>query len=291
MSTEGPQQPSIPLGATATDRSSGGRGRGRGRSRGRGRGQGRGGRSSFQHQSTAGASLNVDQQQSQSPATALRPQGVLRSAPSSTDRHAATDRHSARQHEEQQSVAHSSQEAKQPRQRSQRPRHRGYRHRSEQTQHTSLGSARPDSTSGLMLPQDSALQLPDCIICCEPVQVQRACCKLVLKPFCDCVALCMTAKREQSGSTLSSCLQVVAIGKCNHKSVCGRCSLRLIMLYQDTKCPLCKTDLEQVNYIPCVHGMEKFASCSLEKRNKTRIGMLVSVVVEKLIANSSFPEA
>ena len=40
----------------------------------------------------------------------------------------------------------------------------------------------------------------------------------------------------------------MAIGKCNHKSVCARCSLRLIMLYQDTKCPLCKADLEQVSH-------------------------------------------
>lgn len=168
-------QPSIPLGATATDRSSRGRGRGRGRSRGRGRGQGRGGRSSFQQQSTGGAPSNVvDQQGSSSPADALRPQGALHSALSSTDRHAATDRHSARQREEQQSIAHSSQEARQLRQRSQRPRHRGPRYRSEQAQHASLGSVKPDSTSGLMLPQDSALELPDCIICCEPLQVQGA---------------------------------------------------------------------------------------------------------------------
>ncbi|KAL0029599.1 hypothetical protein WJX79_007267 [Trebouxia sp. C0005] len=41
-------------------------------------------------------------------------------------------------------------------------------------------------------------------------------------------------------------MQVVSIGKCNHKAVCERCSLRLIMLYQDTRCPLCKADLEQV---------------------------------------------
>ena len=64
-------------------------------------------------------------------------------------------------------------------------------------------------------------------------------------------------------------LQVVAIGKCNHKSVCGRCSLRLIMLYQDTKCPLCKTDLEQVNHIRCIHGAEHFASYLKERKNKS----------------------
>ena len=189
MSTEGPQQPAIPLGATATDRSSRGRGRGRARSRGRGRGQGRASQSSFQQQFTVGAPSNVvDQQESQSPATALRPQGALRLADSSTDRHAATDRHFARQQDEQQSVAHRSQELRQPRQRSQRPRHRGPRHRNEQAQQASLGSARPDST-GLMLPQDSALQLPDCIICCEPSQVQGARCRLVLTPFSNYVAL------------------------------------------------------------------------------------------------------
>ena len=41
-------------------------------------------------------------------------------------------------------------------------------------------------------------------------------------------------------------LQVVSIGKCNHKSVCERCSLRLVMLYDDARCPLCKAALDQV---------------------------------------------
>lgn len=44
----------------------------------------------------------------------------------------------------------------------------------------------------------------------------------------------------------SHMLQIVAIGRCNHRAVCERCSLRLVMLYQDTRCPLCKAELDQV---------------------------------------------
>ncbi|KAL0033761.1 hypothetical protein WJX77_004297 [Trebouxia sp. C0004] len=90
--------------------------------------------------------------------------------------------------------------------------------RQRQAGHRNGGShlaARP-ATAGQTQPmQDSSAiadhkqDLPDCVICCEP-------------------------------------MQVVSIGKCNHKAVCERCSLRLIMLYQDTRCPLCKADLEQV---------------------------------------------
>ena len=177
MSTEGPQQSFIPLVPGAVDRPSRGRGRGRGRSRGRGRGQGRGGRSSFHSQSTD-APVVVDQQRSLSPSSAIRPQEAPHAASSSGDRLAATDRLSSRRQEQQQynPQAHSSQEARQlqPRHRSQRSRHRGPRHQNEQAQQAPLGSSRLDSTSGFMLPQGSSLELPDCVICCEAMQVRGA---------------------------------------------------------------------------------------------------------------------
>ena len=245
MSTECPQQPSIPL-VPNTDRPGRGRGRGRGRSRGRGQGRGRGGRSSLHRQAADGAPVNVvdhQRSQAQSPADAVaeHAQQVMH-ASSSAGRLAATDRRFAPQQQQQQYNAHSSQEARQlqPRHRSQRPRHRGPRHQNEQAQRATLGSAIADSTAGLMLPQVSGVELPDCVICCEPLQV---------KGLLSLFQLCSTAYIQQHRARLrlSFLLQVVAIGKCNHKSVCGRCSLRLIMLYQDTKCPLCKADLEQVS--------------------------------------------
>jgi len=36
-----------------------------------------------------------------------------------------------------------------------------------------------------------------------------------------------------------------AVGKCNHP-VCGTCSLKMRQLYGDTRCPICKTDLQRV---------------------------------------------
>ena len=182
MSTEGSQQPSIPLDLNATDRPSRGRGRGRGRSRGRGRGQARGPRP-FQQQAAGGAPVNVvnhQRLQSQSSTNADHTQEALH-ASSSAGRLVATDRRSAPQQQQQQYVTHSSQEARQlqPRHRSQRPRHRGSRHQHEQAQHAALGCVKPDSTDGLMQPQVSGLELPDCVICCEPLQVQT-CCKSVL---------------------------------------------------------------------------------------------------------------
>lgn len=172
MSTEGPQQPSIHLVPDATEPSRG-RGRGRGRSRGRGRGQGRGGRPSFQPQDADGAPVNVvDHQRLQSQSRANRDDTQrAEHSSSSAGRLAATDRRSAPQ---QQHNAHSSQEARQlqPRHRSQRPRHRGPRHQNEQAQYARPESARPDSISGVALPQVSGLELPDCVICCEPLQVK-----------------------------------------------------------------------------------------------------------------------
>ncbi|KAK9815654.1 hypothetical protein WJX72_007454 [[Myrmecia] bisecta] len=41
-------------------------------------------------------------------------------------------------------------------------------------------------------------------------------------------------------------LKVAAVGVCNHKEVCARCSLRMRLCYGDMKCSLCKTDLPEV---------------------------------------------
>lgn len=38
----------------------------------------------------------------------------------------------------------------------------------------------------------------------------------------------------------------MAVGCCNHKEVCARCALRMRLNYQDTACPLCKAELEEV---------------------------------------------
>lgn len=42
------------------------------------------------------------------------------------------------------------------------------------------------------------------------------------------------------------CLQVVAVGSCNHKEVCARCALRMRLNYEDIACPLCKAELPEV---------------------------------------------
>lgn len=41
--------------------------------------------------------------------------------------------------------------------------------------------------------------------------------------------------------------QIVAVGSCNHKDICARCSLLMRLNYDDTACPFCKTELSQVS--------------------------------------------
>lgn len=43
------------------------------------------------------------------------------------------------------------------------------------------------------------------------------------------------------------CTQIVAVGSCNHKEICARCSLLMRLYYDDTTCPFCKTELSQVS--------------------------------------------
>ncbi|EIE26925.1 hypothetical protein COCSUDRAFT_46285 [Coccomyxa subellipsoidea C-169] len=41
-------------------------------------------------------------------------------------------------------------------------------------------------------------------------------------------------------------LSIVAVGSCNHKDICARCSLLMRLNYDDIACPFCKTELSQV---------------------------------------------
>lgn len=47
-------------------------------------------------------------------------------------------------------------------------------------------------------------------------------------------------------------VQVVAVGKCNHKDICAECILQMVMLYKNSQCPLCKGELDQVLSMLCV---------------------------------------
>ncbi len=37
-----------------------------------------------------------------------------------------------------------------------------------------------------------------------------------------------------------------ALGRCNHKNVCHNCILRLRFIMKDKKCPICKTECEEM---------------------------------------------
>jgi len=37
-----------------------------------------------------------------------------------------------------------------------------------------------------------------------------------------------------------------AMGKCNHKSVCQKCVLRIRLIMDDKKCSICKTEMEEI---------------------------------------------
>ncbi|KAI3426465.1 hypothetical protein D9Q98_008832 [Chlorella vulgaris] len=45
-------------------------------------------------------------------------------------------------------------------------------------------------------------------------------------------------------------MREVGIGACNHKQVCGTCTLRLRLCYDRRDCPLCKTELKEVVVAP-----------------------------------------
>ena len=41
-------------------------------------------------------------------------------------------------------------------------------------------------------------------------------------------------------------VQYFAMGKCNHKNVCHKCSLRIRLIMKDKKCSICKTELLEI---------------------------------------------
>jgi Zinc finger, C3HC4 type (RING finger) len=41
-------------------------------------------------------------------------------------------------------------------------------------------------------------------------------------------------------------MKYFALGKCNHKNVCHTCILRLRCIIKDKKCPICKTECEEL---------------------------------------------
>jgi hypothetical protein len=49
-------------------------------------------------------------------------------------------------------------------------------------------------------------------------------------------------------------MREVGIGACNHKQVCGTCTLRLRLCYDRRDCPLCKTELKEVSGVGWVSG-------------------------------------
>lgn len=58
--------------------------------------------------------------------------------------------------------------------------------------------------------------------------------------------------RKESDSNLYVCVickeirDFYSYGVCEHRGVCSICSLRSRLLYQDKKCPICTTKLENV---------------------------------------------
>ena len=51
---------------------------------------------------------------------------------------------------------------------------------------------------------------------------------------------------DKSQPELEHCMQIVAVGCCNHKAVCAWCCLRMRLKYNDSSCPLCKQNQPQV---------------------------------------------
>ena len=51
---------------------------------------------------------------------------------------------------------------------------------------------------------------------------------------------------DKSQPELVRCMQIVAVGCCNHKAVCAWCCLRMRLKYNDNSCPLCKQNQPQV---------------------------------------------
>ncbi len=98
----------------------------------------------------------------------------------------------------------------------------------------------PEGDSSSSASSASADNQPVCLLCCEPIKVhmhgpvQQSC----FPTSCMCV-------------DWFDDIQVMAVGKCNHKEICAECILQMVMLYKNSQCPLCKGELDQVlsNYL------------------------------------------
>lgn len=98
----------------------------------------------------------------------------------------------------------------------------------------------PEGDSSSSASSASADNQPVCLLCCEPIKVhmhgpvQQSC----FPTSCMCV-------------DWFDDIQVVAVGKCNHKEIYAECILQMVMLYKNSQCPLCKGELDQVlsNYL------------------------------------------
>ncbi len=66
------------------------------------------------------------------------------------------------------------------------------------------------------------------------------------KACSDASCLCSVIPSKYSLQQVLVSLQVVAIGKCNHKAICAECILQMFMLYGTSQCALCKGELDQV---------------------------------------------
>ena len=177
MSTENSQQASFQPVFSAGDGSGSGTGRGRGH--GRGRGRGRGGRSSSRQHYEQNPPVNViDQQLPRPVAPSTLSQAQFHAAPTSSDRRVAMASRPARrdtvqqqQQQQQHNPSHTLPEAgqMQAHHRAQgKARHRGLRqqNRPSVAAQTGAGTDAANETPSL-----KPLELPDCIVCCEPMQV------------------------------------------------------------------------------------------------------------------------
>jgi len=127
------------------------------------------------------------------------------------------------------------------------------------TRSQAAGEAQPESAP-LAEGSDSAAHTSDdeadensCPICTERLEVRPIGYEM-LKP------LLLPAEKQRGPATCAcvtaSCWvsrpvarwQEVAVGQCNHE-ICGRCSLRQRLCYNNNRCPLCNTDLKEVSCV------------------------------------------
>lgn len=102
--------------------------------------------------------------------------------------------------------------------------------------------ANPDGSSSSSASSAAADDQPVCLLCCEPIRVHM---HYPVQQSCFLI-LCMCAEWSDD-------LQVVAVGKCNHKDICAECVVQMVMLYKNSQCPLCKGELDQV--LPVICGL------------------------------------